>query len=497
MRLRVLQYLNADPEEFDVVFCGNATAAVKLVAEGFVVKGEGGWKYRFHGDAHTSLVGLRGLTGDARCLETDGDVEAWLEREGGDGGEEVGLFAWPGQSNLTGRRLPLQWAERVRARRKNYYTLLDAAALLTTSPLDLSNPATAPDFTVLSFYKIFGFPDLGGLIVRRASTGVLAGRRYFGGGTVGGLTVQGFVARKTEAPHEFLEDGTVPFHSVVALDATMTARERVHGPPTSVSFHAFSLGRLAWEMISSLKHGNGRRVCTIYGGGDFSSALSQGPAIAFNMRKPDGTWIGYAEVEKLAAVKKIHLRVGTMCNPGGMSSYVGLKDWEMEQNYKAGHVCSDDRDIIGGKPTGAVRVSFGGMSTLDDVLVLVRFLEEFYVNRDCVPAPGPVRNGVGDEQGEVVVDSLTICKCSPHDWNWMSLTRYRPDQVMRRLQGSTKHPMGDQTARAGLGPRMVSRTPWYRRSTEPESVCHHAYNPHHRLTRYRPGTTRWPSSGQR
>jgi selenocysteine lyase/cysteine desulfurase len=32
------------------------------------------------------------------------------------------------------------------------YTLLDAAALATTAPLDLSDPATAPDFTAVSFY---------------------------------------------------------------------------------------------------------------------------------------------------------------------------------------------------------------------------------------------------------------------------------------------------------------------------------------------------------
>ncbi|KAI5849974.1 pyridoxal phosphate-dependent transferase [Tricharina praecox] len=415
VRLRVLRYLNADPEAFDVVFCGNATAAVKLVAEGFVAAGEGeeGWRYRFHGDAHTSLVGVRELATDASCLETDADVERWLEEpsepsEGGRGEDGPGLFAWPGQSNLTGRRLPLQWAGRIRARRRNYYTLLDAAALLTTSPLDLSGAGAAPDFTVFSFYKIFGFPDLGGLVVRRASAGVLAGRRYFGGGTVGGLTIHGFVARKTEAPHQFLEDGTVPFHSIIALDAMMTARERVHGSPVEVCAHAFSLARLARELMGELEHGNGRRVCTIYGAGDFASAREQGPTIAFNMRKPDGAWVGYADVEKLAAVKKIHLRVGTMCNPGGMSSYVGLKSWEMEQNYKAGHVCSDDRDVIGGKPTGAVRVSFAAMSTLDDVLVLVRFLEEFYVDRGCVPTPIPVPDGIGDGQDEVVVDSLII-----------------------------------------------------------------------------------------
>lgn len=40
----------------------------------------------------------------------------------------------------------------------------------------------APDFTCLSLYKIFGFPDLGALVVRRASGHILTLRKYFGGG---------------------------------------------------------------------------------------------------------------------------------------------------------------------------------------------------------------------------------------------------------------------------------------------------------------------------
>jgi molybdenum cofactor sulfurtransferase len=72
---------------------------------------------------------------------------------------------------------------------QNTYSLLDAAALATTSPLNFSCPDEAPDFTVLSFYKVFGFPDLGALIVRKKSGHILTWRKYFGGGTVNYLTV--------------------------------------------------------------------------------------------------------------------------------------------------------------------------------------------------------------------------------------------------------------------------------------------------------------------
>lgn len=36
---------------------------------------------------------------------------------------------------------------------------------------------------------------------------------------------------------------------------------------------------------------------------------------------------------------------------------------------QAGHVCWDDNDVINGRPTGAVRVSFGYMSTFEDCSV--------------------------------------------------------------------------------------------------------------------------------
>jgi molybdenum cofactor sulfurtransferase len=44
------------------------------------------------------------------------------------------------------------------------------------------DPEHAPDFTCLSMYKIFGFPDLGALVVRKDSGHILTLRKYFGGG---------------------------------------------------------------------------------------------------------------------------------------------------------------------------------------------------------------------------------------------------------------------------------------------------------------------------
>lgn len=60
--------------------------------------------------------------------------------------------------------------------------VLDAAALVSTSPLELS--PSGPHFVTLSFYKMFGFPTgLGALLVRRDCAALLS-KVYYGGGTV-------------------------------------------------------------------------------------------------------------------------------------------------------------------------------------------------------------------------------------------------------------------------------------------------------------------------
>lgn len=114
IRERALRFFNADPEEYDLVFVANATAAIKLVIECFrdnaAASNTPVW-YGYHKDAHTSLVGVRESTKMHRCFTSDEEVDLWIN-SGGLGGpraRQLGLFAYPGQSNMTGRRLPLNW----------------------------------------------------------------------------------------------------------------------------------------------------------------------------------------------------------------------------------------------------------------------------------------------------------------------------------------------------------------------------------------------------
>jgi molybdenum cofactor sulfurtransferase len=393
VRLRLLELFNADPQDFDVVFVANATAGIKLVMDAFRDQ-EGGFWYGYHRDAHTSLIGVREAATEHQCFTSDAEVNSWTERQDNEA-DRTRLFAYPAQSNMNGRRLPLDWSHRIRTNKhQGIYTLLDAAALVSTSPLDLGKPEEAPDFTVLSLYKIFGFPDLGALIVRKASASMFDQRRYFGGGTVEMVVClkEQWHARKADSLHERLEDGSLPIHSIMALDTAMNVHRELYKSLEQISMHTTFLAKQLYDGLSSLQHGNGEKVCEIYKdpASTYADGGTQGPVVAFNFRNESGGWVSNAEVEKLAAIRDIQLRTGGLCNPGGVASSLGLAPWEMRENFSAGQRCGNDNDIIRAKPTGMIRVSLGAMSTSKDVKLFVAFVREFFVQDSCPTNTSPM-----------------------------------------------------------------------------------------------------------
>ncbi|KAL2065043.1 hypothetical protein VTL71DRAFT_4183 [Oculimacula yallundae] len=438
-RLKVLQFFKADPSDFDIVFTANATAGIKLVMEVFRDV-ETGFNYGYHRDAHTSLVGVRENARASRCLD-DEDVEHWLSGSGplvgSNSKSAVNLFAYPAQSNMDGRRLPLSWISRARNSSEVLaaYTLLDASALVSTAQLDLSNVNIAPDFTVLSLYKVFGFPDLGALIIRKESGAILKERKYFGGGTVD-LVVCGkeqWHVSKGDSLHEILEDGSLAVHNILALNAAIDVHKKLYGSMERIARHTGFLAQKLYDGLTSLRHANSEPVCQIYshGFGSKTTVKTQGPIVAFNLRNSNGAWISNHEFEKLAAVRKFHIRSGGLCNPGGAAACLDLEPWEMRKNFSAGFRCGAETDIYSGKITGVIRASMGAMTTLGDIEAFLAFVNEFYVETTTptlVHASVPDQNDISKSQlnvtqifqdissevpdikqpGEIVLESLTI-----------------------------------------------------------------------------------------
>jgi molybdenum cofactor sulfurtransferase len=387
----VLELFGADEEHFDVVFVANATAGIKLITEAFT-KFEEGFEYYYHRDSHTSLVGVRELAQYSKCLESDAMVEEWIDKKQYKTNEtdtsRPTLFAYPAQSNMNGRRLPLSYISSLRSssRSQNTYTLLDVAALVSTSPLDLSDQNSAPDFLVLSFYKMFGFPDLGALIVRKAAAHVFDKRKYFGGGTTEMVNCTGepWVERKTASLHETLEDGTGAVHSILALQCAIRTHEQLFGGFNEVSRHTGWLASCLYESLVRLKHANGRLVCQMYKDvtSTYGDASTQGATITFNICESNGTWIGSSEVGRQASLRNTHIRTGSLCNPAGMAFALDIGPAELKKIYDTGFRCGQEGDVINNRPLGMVRVSFGAMSTMKDAEVFLRFVEDSFVDRD-------------------------------------------------------------------------------------------------------------------
>ncbi|KAI1267100.1 PLP-dependent transferase [Xylariaceae sp. FL1019] len=401
VRAKLLDFFGASQEHFDLVFVANATAAIKLVGESFrdlaEKSNERNWWYGYHKDSHTSLVGVREMThGQSHCFQSDEDVEQWLhspERINTNRRRinSLGLFAYPGQSNMTGRRLPLSWSWRTRVSSflQNTYTLLDGAALAMTFPMEtiFQDPDQAPDFAAFSLYKIFGFPDVGALVIRKQSGHILALRKYFGGGTVSMVTTFGAPWHRSkglQSPrykiHEGLEDGTLPFHSMA-----IGVHRRLYRSMRRISEHCSYLIERLHAGMSRLCHSNYQPVCYIYSENqDFGDPNQQGSTIAFNVLKSDGSYIPYTEVERVANDANIYIRSGGVCNPGGISSLLGYEPWMSDRALSAGHQCSSQLGIgvIHGVPTGIVRASIGAMSTQRDVDTFLQFLRATFVDGD-------------------------------------------------------------------------------------------------------------------
>ncbi|KAI8495554.1 hypothetical protein Bbelb_265260 [Branchiostoma belcheri] len=242
---------------------------------------------------------------------------------------------------------------------------------------------------------MFGFPTgLGALIVRKDAEDALR-KTYFGGGTALAVTSNERFYVPRPNLHDRFEDGTLPFLDIIALRHGFDTLENLTGGMQYISQHTFSLAQYVYLQLTSLKHHNGQPVTVVYTDTQFDDITTQGGIVNFNLLRANGNFVGYSEVDKLAALHDIHVRTGCFCNSGACRRHLGLSDGQLRQNYQAGHVCGDDKDLISGRPTGSVRISFGYMSTFEDAQFFLNFVQECFVEKSP-----KTTTGAGNAQNE-------------------------------------------------------------------------------------------------
>ncbi|KAK4148538.1 molybdenum cofactor sulfurase [Chaetomidium leptoderma] len=414
-RARILAHLNASPAEYTVIFTANATGAARLVGEAYPFSR--GTRFVLTTDNHNSINGIRefararsarttyipsqGAEADLRV--NNADVMSALSskrgpfirrlppscrsmlRGSGMPKRRNGLFAYPAQSNFHGVRHPLSWIPL--AQQRGYHVLLDAAAYLPTSALDLSSDdaGVKPDFVLVSWYKLFGYPTgVGCLVARRDSLECLRVRRpWFSGGTIQAATAASVPWHMMAPGPEAFEDGTLNFLSIpdVAFGLDWMAGIGMAVIETRVR----CLTGWFLDRLLQLRHSDGLPMARVYGPTDLKM---RGGTVTFNFLDAGGKVVDERLVALESAAAGISLRTGCFCNPGAGETALGLQTSVVRKLSKVRQFSrglDEFVEMLGIPSLGAVRVSFGLASTTADVDKFFGFATKTYKDRLTIP----------------------------------------------------------------------------------------------------------------
>ncbi len=367
-RQKVIEFFNA--EDYYCIFTQNASGALKIIGECYPFEKNG--KFLLFTDNHNSVNGIREYCNNAGGSHTyvpmifeDLKVSTEdLQKELSTSDAENKLFAFPAQSNVSGVKHDLNWIKI--AQEKGWDVLLDAAAFVPTSKLDLK--VYKPDFVSISFYKIFGYPTgLGCLLVKKGSFNKLR-KRWFAGGTVS-FASSVSATHVLIDNHERFENGTINYLDIPALKIGLDyiesiGIERINERVNSLANHIFF-------QLKELKHSNGNAQLDLFGPSDRSNT---GGTIIMNFKDPDGNKIPFEEIEQLANRQNISIRSGCFCNPGLDETNYCISNEEI-QGYFSSSEYTNVNELVKRlfRLRGATRLSVGIATTLKDLEKFINF----------------------------------------------------------------------------------------------------------------------------
>jgi selenocysteine lyase/cysteine desulfurase len=381
----VLRFVNADPDEYCVIFTANATAACRLVGEAYpFVPGS---RLVMTEDNHDSVIGLREFAKRARAgvsavpvrhdLRLDQRALMRALRQGAAMRRHSflgcnGLFALPAQSSFSGVQHRLEWVGV--ARQYGYDVLLDAAAFAPTNPLDLS--AIHPDFTVLSWRKIFGYPaGVGSLIARYEALERLR-RPWFSAGSTQAVSVRGDWALLA-ADETAYEDGAPDFLSIPDVEAGITWVSDIGMEMINRRVHCLTGWLL--QRLGGLHHADRRPLIRVHGPDDLDR---RGGIVAFSVLDPYGDFVDERIIARDATEAGITLRTGALGNSGAAEAALEVTRRAADAAGRHEPATADEYADLLNAPVGSVvRVSLGLASNLADVERLIQFIEDTYVDR--------------------------------------------------------------------------------------------------------------------
>ena len=371
-RRKILSFFKAS-DDYYCIFTTNATAALKLVGESYPFSEQS--TLLMLSDNHNSVNGIRefvkrrnGRTLYAPLNMEDLQInEERLEELLEEGRSEgPNLFAFPAQSNVSGVQHSLEWIARAQA--LGYDVLLDGAAFVPTSRLDLSK--WKPDFVSVSFYKMFGFPTGIGCLLLKKSAFAKLRKSWFAGGTVTLVSVAEQKEHLADG-HERFEDGTLNYNMIPSVAHGLAYLENIGMERISARVKSMA-GWLAGQ-LRAIRHDNGKPVVRLFGPETFEN---RGGSLVLTFFDREGKLYPFQEVEGLANERKISIRSGCFCNPGidEINSCVSTEEIARYFASRDRHSLPDMVKYLG-RMRGATRVSVGIANVQKDLDTFVAFVQ--------------------------------------------------------------------------------------------------------------------------
>lgn len=374
-RRKVLEYFNAT-DDYICVFTQNASGALKIIGECYPFDEDS--HFVLLSDNHNSVNGIRefcnkknGKTHYVPVQFEDLMISEELLKpilEDNAGGKN-NLFAYPAQSNVSGVKHSLDWI--AYAQNLGYDVLLDAAAYVPTSKLDLKKHQ--PEFVSVSFYKIFGYPTGIGCLLLKKSVFDKMQKPWFAGGTV---TMVSVVTQSIflATGHERFEDGTLNYLNLPAIKAGLEFIEDIG--IERINKRVRNLTETLIAELQSLKHENGQKVVKIYGPDNIAH---RGGNIIMSFYDENGDTVPFEIIDVVAKDQFISLRTGCFCNPGIDEINNCITSDEMTM-YFVSRDKGDYEDMVKflGKMRGAIRVSVGIATVEKDLMALVNLVKDYF-----------------------------------------------------------------------------------------------------------------------
>jgi len=362
-RAKVLEFFNA--QDYTCVFTQNASAALKIVGESYPFNETS--TFLILSDNHNSVNGIREYCGNKNGAtkylplnyeDLQVNEEKLIAQFDKVPPGTSNLFAFPAQSNVSGVKHDLKWIEY--AQKKGFDVLLDAAAFVPSSKLDLS--MFKPDFVSISFYKIFGYPTGIGCLLIKNSTYNKLKKPWFAGGTVTLVSTASQDKFLADGPEKF-EDGTLNYNNIPAIKIGIEYIESIG--INNISHRVQSLTKYLLTEIGKLRHDNGQSLVKIFGPKNMEN---RGGNVVMNFFDTDGKVYPFEKIDQMAAKQSISIRSGCFCNPGIDEINNCITTEEMSK-YFATRDKGDYHDMISflGKMRGATRVSVGIATVKKDI----------------------------------------------------------------------------------------------------------------------------------